>query len=85
MSAELAFVAQPNNGTCVSEVNRSGNTPMKFASLVIICALGLSLSACESLQTNGGAAGDPGSFKGDLNNLGGPALNAPGMPAPAAQ
>jgi len=60
---------------------------MKFASIVIITVLGLSLAACDTFETmhaNSGSAGDPGSFKGDLNNLGGPALNAPGVNAPNA-
>ena len=61
---------------------------MKFASLVIIAMLGLSLAACDSLDTlpaNSGSVNDPGSFRGDLNNLGGPALNAPDISQPTAQ
>ena len=57
---------------------------MKFVFIVIICALGLSLATCDTLTSqpaNSGSANDPGSFKGDLNNLGGPARNAPGVGA----
>ena len=59
---------------------------MKFVSIVIICMLGL--TACNSLTpqpANSGSAGDPGSFKGDLNNLGGPTQNAPGVGAAGTQ
>jgi hypothetical protein len=42
---------------------------MKFASIVIIGLLGLATSACGSTPANSGNAG-PGSFTGNLNNLG---------------
>ena len=59
---------------------------MKFAPIVVLCTLGLSLAACDTIETSPrySGANDPASFKGDLNNLGGPARNAPDMPAPAA-
>ena len=55
---------------------------MKFASAVILCTIGFSLAGCASTPANSGSVNDPGSFKGDLNTLGGPALNAPDVNAP---
>ena len=45
---------------------------MKPTSLIVILALGLGMSACAP-PTYRPNPGDPYDFKGDLNNLGGPA------------
>ena len=48
---------------------------MKFSIILVVCLLGLATAACEGIPPTSGNAG-PGSFTGDLNHLGEPALNA---------
>ncbi len=49
---------------------------MKRTSIIAICALGLTVSAC-ALPRYTPNPGDPYDFKGDLNHLGAPVPDAP--------